>query len=285
MASEGTHAVTVHVCRENICTHQVIKIFKNSINMLIVLMSITCIPKCLEMTHFMPEKELLRTTAALWLSQHLVIQNMPLVEPSVPFCETEWLKFQIFGSHWLQVTLRLDGIPVFTVHDQTLGRKTFHIYRLFFFSTGFHVSSIHREAEREREKEREISTLYPQVLVSVSASIKKQGRQGRQGPQQQEPSPPLFFCFCGCRINKLTLSPQSSKPATSTSVFSFSPSEAHLPSLGPPWPLGCLPRLLHAEQERNFFQAALRGGSYLFPGDLVFLFCVWVCFLFLKPGS
>lgn len=51
-------------------------IFKNNKNALIVLMSVICILKYLEMKYFMPEKKMLLRTAALWLSQHLAIQNM-----------------------------------------------------------------------------------------------------------------------------------------------------------------------------------------------------------------
>lgn len=103
------------------------------------------------------------------------------VEPSVPFRETEWLKFQIFGSHWLQVTLRLDGIPVFTVHDQTLGRKTFHIYRWLFFQLAFTflLDSIHREAER---RERNFYFV-PTGLGKCECKHQEWGGGAEQGPQ------------------------------------------------------------------------------------------------------
>lgn len=42
---------------------------------MLIVLSITRILKCLEMNHFMPEKTVLLITAALGLSQRLVIQN------------------------------------------------------------------------------------------------------------------------------------------------------------------------------------------------------------------
>lgn len=66
---------------------------------MLIVLSLTRTLKCLEMNYFMPEKTVLLITAALELSQRLVIQNKLQTQPSICSPEIQWLEFRLLSSH------------------------------------------------------------------------------------------------------------------------------------------------------------------------------------------
>lgn len=71
--------------------------------------------------------------------------------PSIPSPEIQWLKFQIFGSHWLQATplLAARGFFLLSSCSSTWQGEKCHVYGWFFFDWLSHsfFESIHKEVK------------------------------------------------------------------------------------------------------------------------------------------